>query len=163
MLDMSSPDPERFAEGGAMLLAGLRRRHVFTAAQQGIAAQWREFLAAGDVPGRIGAAYYGAMCGSDATSIDYMCAVTVESFAGLPPEAGRMRVPAQRYAVFRHDGRAKTLASTWLEILAWLEQGRYRSAEAPDFELYPPGVDPLQPLDGAEVWVGVLPLGNPLA
>src|SRR5262249_34772967 len=131
------------------------------AAAQGIAEQWREFLSRGGVPGRIGTAYYGAMGGSDGTGIDYMCAVTVESFAGLPPGADRMRVPAQRYAVFRHDGRTKTLASTWLEILAWLEQGRYRSAEAPDFELYPSGVDPLQPLDGAEVWVGVLPRSNP--
>jgi predicted transcriptional regulator YdeE len=89
------------------------------------------------------------MCGADASGFEYMCAVEVESFAGLPESSGRMRVPAQRYAVFAHDGPPETLRSTWMAIFAWLETGPYASAHAPDFEVHRP--------DGAiEVWVGVV-------
>lgn len=139
-----------------MLLTGIRRRHDFAAADAGIRAQWREFLAEGGEPaGKVGPNRYGVMCGADATGMEYMCGVEVESFAGLPEGVGRMRVPAQRYAVFAHPGPTATLRSTWGRILAWLEAGPYRSAETPDFEVYATGVDPLSGA-GVEVWVGVV-------
>jgi predicted transcriptional regulator YdeE len=144
-----------------MLLAGLRQRHDFAAAEQGIAEQWRQFLSRGAVPGRIGSNLYGVMCGSDSTGIEYMCGVEVESLADLPEGTGRMRVPAQRYAVFAHDARAATLRSTWEQILEWLSDGSYESAHTPDFELYGPRADPLAPREGIEVWVGVVPRSIP--
>ncbi len=139
-----------------MLLAGLRRRHGFAAAGAGIAAQWREFLSWDPVPGRTGAELYGVMCGGDSTGLEYMCGVEVESFAGLPAETGRMRVPARRYAVFVHGGGA-SLRSTWERILEWLSSGPCDSAHTPDFELYGPGTDPLVETGEIEVWVGVVP------
>jgi predicted transcriptional regulator YdeE len=149
--------PTRFETGRPMLLGGLRRRHDFAAAAEGIVRQWQEFLAGAELPGRTGTGFYGVMCGADETGIEYMCGVEVESLENLPKGAGRMRVFSRQYAVFAHHGPAQALQSTWQGILAWLEQGEYMSAHQPDFELYGPGVDPLTASDGIEVWIGVVP------
>lgn len=154
---MEAFTPVRFAAGRPMLLAGLRRRHEFAAAKAGIAAQWREFLEGGEVPGRTGPELYGVMCGGDATGLEYMCGVEVESLAGLPADTGRMRVPAQRYAVFVHGGQGASLQSTWERILEWLSSGPCDSAHTPDFELYGPGSNPLAEAGEIEIWVGVVP------
>ena len=151
--------PVRFEAGRPMLLAGLRRRHEFAAAEAGIAAQWREFMAGHPVPGRVGPELYGVMGLADGTGFDYMCGVEVESFAGLPAETGRMRVPAQRYAVFVH-GEGAPLRATWQGAFEWLAAGPYESAHAPDFELYAPGSDPLSGGGEIEIWVGVVPGGG---
>jgi AraC family transcriptional regulator len=143
--------PVRFEDGGPMLLGGVRRRHDFADAEAGIAGQWRELEALGDMPGWLGPRRYGVMCGHDATGFEYMCAVEVESLEHLAPGTGRMRVPAQRYAVFAHHGPPSTLRSTWEQALEWLDRGAYDSAHAPDFERYQPGSAAI------EVWVGVVP------
>lgn len=148
--------PVRFEDGRPMLLGGLRRRHGFAGAGEGIAAQWRDFFAAAPLPGRVGETLYGVMCGGDATGLEYMCAVEVESLAALPPEAGRMRVPPQRYAVFAHPAGAP-LPAAWMRILGWLETGPYASAHLPDFERYAPGADPRAESAALEIWVGVVP------
>jgi AraC family transcriptional regulator len=139
-----------------MLLGGLRRRHGFAAVESGIAEQWRQFMTQPEIVGRVGQNLYGVMCGADSTGLEYMCGVEVESLATLSEGTGRMRVPAQRYAVFRHPGNASTLRSTWQQILAWLESSRYASAHKPDFEMYRSGTDPLTVSDGIEIWVGVV-------
>ncbi|MET0398512.1 MAG: effector binding domain-containing protein [Longimicrobiaceae bacterium] len=149
--------PVRFEEGQPMLLGGLRRRHEYAAAEAGIAAQWREFLAAEPVPGRVGPELYGVMGRADPTGFEYMCGVEVESFAALPVETGRMRVPAVRYAVFAHGGAAVSLRSTWQRVFEWLAAGPYDSAHTPDFELYAPGADPLTGAGEVEIWLGVVP------
>ncbi len=138
-----------------MLLGGLRRRHSFTAAETSLAEQWRQFVSQ-EVPGRVGSNLYGVMCGTDSSGFEYMCGVEVESFAGLADGTGRMRVPAQRYAVFTHPGNASTLRSTWQQIFGWLASSSYASAHKPDFEVYGAGGDPLTASDGIEVWVGVV-------
>ena len=145
--------PSRFEDGQPMLFAGLRRQHTFAEAAQGIAAQWREFNAQAALPGRVGASAYGVMCGSSPTGIEYMCAVEVASLAEMPAGTGRMRVPAQRYAVFEHRDGAASVVSTWQRILAWLEHGAYASAEQPDFEVYRPDSGLI------EIWIGVVPRG----
>ena len=120
-----------------------------------IAAQWREFLAGDPVPGRAEDERYGIMCGADDSTLEYMCGVRVESFEGLQQNWGRIRVPAQTYAVFRPRGTAP-LHVTWQRILAWLDQGEWASAHQPDFERYPPGAQS-GVTDDVEIWVGVLP------
>ena len=152
---MKAFDPARFELGKPLLLGGLRRRHDFAAAETGIAEQWREFAARDPLPGRIGASCYGVLCGSDSTGFEYMCAVEVASLAALKEGIGRMRVPAQRYAVFGYDARS-TLRSTWQHVFDWLSTSDYESAHTPDFELYAPHVDPLDARAGIELWVGVV-------
>ena len=140
-----------------MLLGGLRQRHEFSAADRSIAEQWRQFRSRGEVAGRIGEHLFGVMCGVDSTGLEYMCGVEVESLANLPKGTGRMRVPAQWYAVFAHDGHATTLRSTWQQVFEWLSSSEYESAQTPDFELYGPDANPLAPVDGIEIWIGVAP------
>jgi predicted transcriptional regulator YdeE len=137
-----------------MYVAGLRRRHTFGAAANGIAEQWREFLMR-EVPTRIGTFYYGVMCGADASGLEYMCGVQVSSFDSLPAETGRIRIPPQHYAVFSPALDA-SLDFTWQRILAWLETGPYESAHKPDFELYRNAPDATSEPTGVEIWVGVI-------
>jgi AraC family transcriptional regulator len=152
--------PERFENGRPMLLGGLRQRHDFAAVGEGIVDQWRQFLTQDDVPGRVGKNLYGVMCGADGSGLEYMCGAEVESLAALPEDLGRMRVPAQRYAVFAHRGHASALHFTWRQILVWLPRSEYESAHKPDFEVYGPRIDPLAAVGGIEVWVGVVPRGS---
>lgn len=154
---MSSFSPNRFEIGRPMLLGGLRRRHELTADDLDLAEQWQQFRSLGEPPARIGSNFYGVMCGHDSKGFEYMCGVEVESFTALPEGTGRMRVPAQRYAVFAHREPASTLRSTWQKIFKWLSSSSYESAHTPDFELYVPDVDPTAGVTGIEVWVGVVP------
>lgn len=154
--ELTRPDfgPDRFEERPAMLLGGLRRHFDLATVEVGIAEQWRALLADAPLPGRIGDQYYGVMCGGDGRTMEYMCGVQVASLADLPEGTGKMRVPAQRYAVFAHDGDT-TLRDTWMRIFDWLATSGYASAETPDFEVYPAGTDPRAPRNGVEVWVGI--------
>jgi AraC family transcriptional regulator len=149
--------PARFEAGRPMLLAGLRRRHSSETPEQAVGEQWRQFAASGPIPGRVGPNLYGVMCGGDASGFEYLSGAEVESFESLPASMGRMRVPAQQYAVFAHPGPAATLRFTWLKIFDWLERGDYESAHKPDFEVYSPPADPLGGAGGIEVWIGVVP------
>lgn len=149
--------PERFEDGPPMLLAGLRRRHAFSAMHDSIPRQWTDLQPLlGGIAGRVGAEFYGAMCGADDHGIEYLGGVQVASFDGLDASIGRMRVPAQHYAVFTHRGPAATLHATWQRIMEWLPGSGFVSAQQPDFERYGAGYDPLAPGGRVEIWVGVL-------
>jgi len=141
-----------------MLLAGIRRRHETASAAATVAAQWQEFLALDPLPGRVGTHYFGAMCGGDQHGFEYLTGVEVESFAQLPADIGRMRVPPQHYAVFQ-SAEGKALGATWQRIIQWLSVGTYDSAHLPDFERYN-GV-PAGGVGGpgVEIWVGVVERG----
>jgi predicted transcriptional regulator YdeE len=155
---MSDFQPLRFEDGRPLLLAGLRRRHDFATAPRSVALQWQAFLPlAATLPGRTGNHFYGAMCGADATGVEVLSGVEVSGFEALPPEVGRMRVPALRYAVFAHAGPPATLHQTWQRVLDWLPGSGFESAQQPDFERYRADRDPLAPDAGIEVWVGVVP------
>lgn len=154
---MRTFSPDRFVDGQPMLLAGLRRRHDFHAMHTGIPEQWQDFHALAAIPGRTGQNLYGVICGADAGGCEYLCGVEVVSLTELPADLGRMRVPAQRYAVFVHDGHVSTLRQTWQQIMDWLPISNYVSAQAPDFEVYGPAYDTATGMGGTEVWIGVQP------
>ena len=153
-----SLEPIRFEQGRPLLLAGLRRRHAFAGAAEGIAAQWREFRGMDPVPHRRGDVAYGVLCGGDpvAQVLEYMCAVEVSEFD--PAHVGRMRVPPQHYAVFAHAGPAKALQATWQAIWdAWLPRSGYRMAKGPEVEVDDARFDPAAGTGVVEVWTSILP------
>jgi AraC family transcriptional regulator len=157
---MSKLEPLRYEEGRPMLFAGLRRKHSFASMAEDIPRQWQEFVELGALPGQVGTSRYGAICGGDiaAQTMEYMCAAEVESFAALPKELGRMRVPAVRYAVFLHAGNGATIQETWRQIFgAWLPSSGMQSAETPDFEVYGERFDGATGEGGVEIWLGVKP------
>lgn len=157
---MTLIEPDRIVQGRAMLLSGLRRVHTFAGAAAGIAEQWRAFRALGTLPGQRGTAMYGVMCGADpqAQTFEYMTGVEVDSFDPLPREYGRMRVPAQRYAVFIHRGPASALHATWDAVWnGWIPRSGHRPAHTPEFEVYDERFDPRTGSGVIEVWASIEP------
>ena len=156
---MSTLTVLRYEQGRPMLFAGIRRKHTFAKMGQDIPRQWEDFLKLGKLPGQVGTTAYGAICGGDpkTRTMEYLCAVEVQSFDALPKELGRMRVPAVRYAVFRHEGNVATIQSTWQRVFAWLPGSGMQSAETPDFEVYDERFDGATGEGGVEIWLGVKP------
>ncbi|HEY7769755.1 GyrI-like domain-containing protein [Longimicrobium sp.] len=155
---MNEIEPDRIADRLAMLLGGLRRMHSYRDAQASMVAQWDEFVRMVPVPGQQGATTYGVMCGAwpDEQRFEYMCGVEVASLDALPPEYGRMRIPAQRYAVFLHHGHVSTLHSTWDAIWhQWLPRSGYRMANTPEFERYDERFDPQSGSGTVEIWCSI--------
>lgn len=142
-----------------MLFAGIRRKHTFAKMGQDIPRHWEDFLKLGKLPGQVGTTAYGAICGADpkTQTMEYLCAVEVQSFDALPKELGRMRVPAVRYAVFRHEGNVAKIQSTWQQIFEWLPSSGLQSANTPDFEVYDERFDGATGEGGVEIWLGVKP------
>jgi len=153
---MADHSPQRFERQGAMLLAGLRRHHEFQSVHTTIARQWAEFRALGPLPGRLGSAAYGAICGSTHTGFEYLSGVEVGSLDSLPSQCGRMRVPVQNYAVFIYEGHVAGLEQCWAGVMEWLAHSDYVSAHTPDFERYDADFDALSASGRIEIWVGVV-------
>jgi AraC family transcriptional regulator len=121
-------------------------------------AQWKEFLRMGMPPGRVGTATYGVICSGDpkARTVEYMTAVEVAAFEGVPAEYGRVRVFPQTYAVFTHRDHVSTIGKTWDAIWNdWLPRSGHQTAPAPDFELYDERFDPRTGAGEIEIWVPV--------
>ena len=157
---MSDVQPVRFENGRPMLFAGIRRKHTFASMGKDIPHQWDEFVKLGTLPGQIGTTAYGAICGGDPKmrTMEYMCAVEVRSFDAVPKDLGRMRVPAARYAVFRHEGNVATIQDTWKQIFdGWLPSSGMQSAQTPDFEVYDELFDGATGEGGVEIWLGDKP------
>ena len=148
-----------------MLLAGLRRHHTFSAAATTIPAQWQEFRRLGRLPGQQGTTAYGVICGTtpEQQTFEYMCGAEVAAFEAVPRELGRMRIPAQRYAVFTHRGHVSALRATWDAVWHdWLPRAGHRAANTPDFEAYDPArFDPETGTGEFEIWFPIAADGAP--
>ena len=145
----------RFTDAPAMLLVGIRRHHRVSDAGATVPPQWDEFRSMGLRPDRAPRAF-GVMCGTNGDEFEYMTALEVASFDDAPAGIVRMRVPAQHYAVFRHDGHVSAIGETWRAIMEeWLPQSDYEDAETPAFEVYDRCFDPETGNGGFEIWLPV--------
>ncbi len=147
----------RFESRNAFLVAGLSVRYDYESCGGGIPAQWQRFGPyLGNVPGQIGSIAYGLRYNSDDSGLDYLCGVEVGEFSQLPPELSRVRVPANRYAVFTHSGHISAIRSTWYTIWnKWLPKSGHRLADAPDFERYGAEFDARTGRGDVEIWVPI--------
>jgi AraC family transcriptional regulator len=145
----------RFENRNAFLVAGLGVRYDYESCGAGIPAQWQRFQPyLGHVPGQIGTDAYGLRYNTDDSGLDYMCCVEVGEFSQLAPELARVRVPANRYAVFTHSGHISAIRSTWSTIWnKWLPQSGHQPADAPDFERYGSSFDPRSGSGEVEIWI----------
>jgi AraC family transcriptional regulator len=167
-LDINLPPP-RFETGRLLLIAGLSARYTCESGSA-IPAQWQSFQPyLGNIPGQLGGTAYGVCCNSDdAGNFDYICGVEVSDFSRLPPALSPLRVPEQRYAVFKHGGHISTIRSTWNAIWnQWFPQSGHEALDAPDFERYGEEFDPDSGDGGLEIWIPVqqqtTPAGSPSA
>lgn len=144
-----------------MLVAGLRRRHPLAELSTRIPAQWDEFCGLPPIPGRVGRGTLGVTCGVWGGEMEYMTGVEVESFEPLPEGMGRMRIPAQTYAVFTHHGPVSGLSAAWRWIWEeWLPASGVTPADTPDFEIYGEGFGPEADHGIVEIWFPVLESGS---
>ena len=149
--------PARFETGKAMLVAGVGERiHCDNGA--GIPGQWHRFhQTIGNVPARVSNVAYGVCCnGDDAGNFDYIAGVEVADFSDLPREFSRVRIPAQKYAVFTHGDHISTIRRTINTIWnQWLPASGHEVADAPNFERYDEKFDSLTGNGGLEIWVPI--------
>lgn len=149
--------PPRIETGKPMLIAGLSERYS-QETTAGIPAQWQRFQPwLGQVPGQIGDVAYGVCCNGDGEgNIDYISGVEVSDFSDLPPELGKVRIPAHTYAVFTHKGHVGNVHQTWGAVMSqWFPASGKQHADAPDFERYGPEFDARTGLGGFEIWVPI--------
>jgi len=148
----------RFETSKLLLVAGLGERYNWESGGPAIPGQWQRFhQSVAHIPGRIGKVAYGVCCnGDDAGNFDYIAGVEVSDFSDLPREFSRVRIPAQRYAVFTHSEHISTIRRTvgtiWNE---WLPGSKLCVADAPNFERYDEKFDPATGNGGLEIWVPV--------
>jgi len=147
----------RFEIGKAFLVAGLGERFNHDNGA-GIPGLWQRFHQLVErIPGRIGAVAYGVCSnGDDAGNFDYIAGVEVSDFSDLPREFSRIRIPEQKYAVFTHREHISTIRRSVSTIWNhWLPASGFKAADAPNFERYDEGFDPLTGNGGFEIWVPV--------
>ncbi len=145
----------RIEIGKAMFIAGFRQQHSPDEADRAIQRQWRRLWPyLGSLPNQIGTVTYGLQYGETKDhSSDYMCAVEVDGFSGLPPELDRVQLPEQTYAVFAHDGDVTTLPQTRTSVWNdWYPRSGYSAAQTPAFERYGEAFDPASGQGDMEIW-----------
>jgi AraC family transcriptional regulator len=148
-------DPPRYETGRTLLVAGLGERYTFET-NHGIPLQWQRFVPyIGAIPGQVGSVTYGVCCNSDGTgNFEYIAGVEVSGFDELPADFRRVRIPAQRYAVFTHRDHISTMRCTVYTIWnQWLPSSGHEVADAPDFERYDAEFDSRTGTGKVEIWL----------
>jgi AraC family transcriptional regulator len=150
--------PPRFETLRPLLVAGLTERYDCESSKA-IPAQWQRFQPhIGNIAGQIGGGTaYGVRHNSDDEgNFDYIAGIEVANFSQLSAELGRVRTPAQRYAVFSHGDHVSTIRRTIMTIWnKWLPESGHGVADAPDFERYGEEFDPRTGTGGLEIWIPI--------
>jgi AraC family transcriptional regulator len=160
LMDSTATDhlsPPRFETSKPLLVAGIGDRFSHENGA-GIPGLWQRFhQTVADLPGRVGQVAYGVCCnGDDAGNFDYIAGVEVTDFSELPREFMRVRIPAQKYAVFTHHEHISTIRRTINAIWNhWLPASGFQVADAPNFERYDENFDPNTGNGGFEIWVPI--------
>ncbi|HZD25801.1 MAG TPA: AraC family transcriptional regulator [Alphaproteobacteria bacterium] len=151
--------PPRFEPLGPLAIAGLGARFEI-GRPAGIPALWqRVHDHLGHIPGQCGDTAYGLcshrFAGGGEGSFYYLAGVEVSDLSAIPPELTGIRLPAQRYAVFPHEGHVSTVGATARAIWQdWLPRSGCRVGELPDMlERYDHRFDPWNGRGGLEIWL----------
>jgi AraC family transcriptional regulator len=150
-------EPPRFQQGKALLIAGIGARYQCDN-KAGIPSQWQRFLTYfGHIPDQVGDVAYGIVHNTDESgNMEYLCGAEVRDFARTPPELSTLRIPPQRYAVFRHRDHISTISGTFAAIWGhWLPESGHEVMDAPVLEVYGPEFDPQSGNGGLEVWLPI--------
>ncbi len=148
--------PPRMADSKAMTIAGLKQTLTFEN-MAAISAIWQRFVPhIGHVPQESPGAAYGVCFNMTDSGMDYIAGVAVNAGADLPKGFVTVKVPAGRYAVFRHDGHISRVGDSWGAIWGGgLEAAGLKAAATPIFERYGPEFDGRTGEGGLELWVPI--------
>lgn len=149
-------DEPRMHDAQPMLFAGIGRRFEYDD-MGAVPQQWQRLNEyAGTVPSAVPGGAYGICTNADANGLDYISAFEVRDFDDLPPEFTRLRVPAQRYAIYGHSGHISEIRSVVRTIFGELvPKSGHELADAPSLEYYGSGFDPATGKGGYEIWVPI--------
>jgi AraC family transcriptional regulator len=145
----------------AFTVAGLRA--IFDSENKsGIPALWPGLLKCLPFEGQVDGRAYGVLSMHDKVegSVAYMAGVEVTGAAKLPAGFETIRIPANRYAVFRldldgpnlHPQIQAAMPIIWGEMIP---RAGIKPAQAPDFELCPDGFNPAEKGAYLEMWIPV--------
>jgi len=151
--------PPRLVDRGPILLAGLLE-HYKDGDMSAIPNQWQRFGPwLGHIPHQVPYVSYGVVFnGDDEGTTDYLTAMEVTDFSDVPGPLSRLRLGAQRYAVFSHAGHISEIQSVWRTIWAeWAPERVKKLTDAPFFERYPEAFDPVSGTGGFEIWLPLEP------
>jgi AraC family transcriptional regulator len=149
----------RIESPGPLLIAGIGRRFDCDDFA-GIPSLWQEFHAqAGAIRGRNSEVSYGVVSGvlAEGNTYLYLAGVEVGDFAELDSSFTGLRLPAQSWAVFAHEGHITTILSTIHAVFDHgLADAGLRQAGMPDLlERYTSRFDPQTGTGGFEIWVPI--------
>ncbi len=150
-------DPPQIVNVPEMLFAGITRRYHYEA-NGDIPAQWNEFNQYHPtISVQTGKAAYGVIHNSDNDgNFDYLTATEVTTFNGLDERYSRLRIPAQRYAIFSCAYHVTQLQSVMQSIFSsWLPESGHKIADAPTLECYRENFDPQTGNGGFEIWLQI--------
>jgi AraC family transcriptional regulator len=129
--------PRRYVDGKAMLVAGLKQTLTFEG-MAAIPAQWQQFMPhIGHVPGEIADAADGVCFNLTDSGMDDLTGVAVNEGTSTPKDLATIRIPAARYAVFRHDEHISRIGDSWGAVWGGgLEATGHKAASSPYLEHY---------------------------
>jgi len=148
-----------FVEGRGMRIAGLRGHYTREEIDR-IPAQWQRLAAMGEVRGRIGRVEYAVVLMLP-DGCDYVSGYEFEDKAELPAEFHSVDLPAERYAVFAHEGHVSQMRFTFGAIFnEWLPASGFEVARATEgvpycLERYGEKFNPKTGMGDVEIWVPV--------
>lgn len=154
---MTNLNPPRFESMPARSFAGLTEHHRCEA-PAGIPMQWQRFNARlPTLPKEWTHAAYGICVNFDADgNFDYLTGVQVPEATVPPPGLVLLRLPAQQYAIFRHEGHVagirSTISAIWSE---WFPSSGREPVEGEMIERYGPEFNPSTGLGGVEIWIPI--------
>jgi len=143
------------------LREGLTRREAFSVAgitgrfddntKAGIPALWPKLIPHLPLKGQTDGHSYGVCwaTGEGSGIINYMAGVAIGAQQALPPGFERLQIAAQSYLVFHiaidgpdlHPQLQAAMRAIWSD---YLPKGKWKLAQAPDFEFYPENFNPMQ-------------------
>jgi AraC family transcriptional regulator len=160
-------DPPRIREVEPMRLTGLSGDFTRDTMREIGSSLWPRFMEQlmrtrlSGVGGRIswGAGFH---CFDDSPRFQYLCAVEVSDFAGVPEGWARLDVPRRHYAVFTHGGHVSRLGEAIEAVRrSWLPSSGHAAdlgGGASDFlERYGEAFDPASGTGDLEVWFPIRP------
>ncbi|MBV9980454.1 AraC family transcriptional regulator [Bradyrhizobium sp.] len=149
--------PVRFEHGRPMLIAGLGERYTWESSKA-IPAHWQRLVPyLGIMPRRVGRVTFGVSYnGDDEGNFDYIAGCEVSDFSELPAAFSRLRLGAQKYAVFAHRAHIaeirRTVCTIWTK---WLPESGHEAADAAGFECFGDTFDFRTGQGGLEIWIPI--------
>lgn len=132
--------------------------HVLFSQLQNIASQWQRFMPQyGEIEDKAHSIPAGVSTNlDDEGNFDYVCAVEVKRFTSVPKGMVQLTVPAQSYAVFRHERHISEVGNTFNAIWnEWAPPEGKKIADGASIERHMATFDTRTGFGGVEIYISI--------